>query len=202
MCFQGKSVTKLTKTNLVSHLGARLRKTNINHGLTTFSSLAPLKWHLVLLVAGSLLPVALFAIFVVHKLSTEARAASEHRMLLAARELSQDVEREVSTTARTLQSLAASEQLDKGNLKAFHAEVRRAAMTQPTWLTVILLTPDGHQVVNTSRPFGVPLPKVYEPESLQRVVETRQTTVGYLFRGRLGEGWAFPIRVPVMSTLR
>ncbi|OKH46982.1 hypothetical protein NIES2101_24360 [Calothrix sp. HK-06] len=160
--------------------------------------MAPLKWHLVLLVVGSLLPVALFAIFVVHKLSAEARTASEHRMLLAARDLSQDVEREVSTTARTLQSLAASEQLDKGNLKAFHAEVRRAAMTQPTWLTVILLTPNGHQVVNTSRPFGVPLPKVNEPESLQHVVETRQTTLGYLARGRLGESWAFPVRVPVM----
>jgi signal transduction histidine kinase len=157
-----------------------------------------LKWHLVLLVAGALLPVVLFAITVVHEVSIKERAASERSLVRAARNLTQDLEREVSSTIRTLQALAVSERLDQGEFKAFYTEAQRMARTQPTWLTVILLTPDGRQIINTSQPLGVSLPPVNEAESLRRIVETRQPTLGYLVRGGLRQSWAFPIRVPVM----
>ncbi|GAB1545055.1 hypothetical protein NUACC21_77310 [Scytonema sp. NUACC21] len=157
-----------------------------------------LKWHLVLLVAGVLLPVVLFAVTVVHKLSLNERAASERRLLLAARNLAQDVEREISSTTRTLQALAASDRLNQSKLKDFYHEAQRTVQTQPTWLGAILLTPDGRQVFNTSRPFGTALSLANEPKSVWRVVETRQPTVGYLALSRLKRIWAFPIRVPVM----
>lgn len=151
-----------------------------------------------LLVAGALLPVVLFAVAVVHRLSLNERALSERRLILAARNLTQDVEREVSSTTRTLQALAASDRLDQGDLKAFYHEAQRTVQTQQTWLSVILLTPDGQQVFNTFRPFGILLPLANEPKSLLRVVETRQPTVGYLALARLKQKWAFPVRVPVM----
>lgn len=159
-----------------------------------------LKWHLVLLVAAALLPVVLFAVVVVHRLSLNERAASERRLVLAARNLTQDVEREISTTTRTLQALAASERLDKGDFKAFYNEARRTVQTQPTWVNAILLTPDGQQIANTNYPFGVSLPKANEPESLRRVVQTHQPTVGYLVLGSLERKLAFPVRVPVMRS--
>jgi signal transduction histidine kinase/ActR/RegA family two-component response regulator len=152
----------------------------------------------VLLVAGALLPVVLFAVGVVHRLSLNERAASERRLILAARNLTQDVEREVSITTRTLQALAASEQLDEDDLKAFYKEAQRTVQTQPTWLSVILLTPNKRQIFNTSRPFGSVLPLANEPESVQSVVETGQPTVGYLAISRLRQQWAFPVRVPVI----
>lgn len=176
-----------------------MRKTSRNHNLNAFGGRTlPLKWHLVLLVAGALLPVVLFAIAVVHELSIKERVSSERSLVRAARNLTTDVEREVSSTIRTLQALAVSERLDKGEFKAFYTEAQRMAQTQPTWLTVILLTPDGRQVMNTSEPFGASLPPVNEPESLRRTIDTRQPTLGYLVRGRLKQTWAFPIRVPVM----
>ncbi len=148
-------------------------------------------------MAGSLLPVVLFAVAVVYKLSNQEQATSERRALLAARTLAGTVEREIASTSRTLQALAASERLDRGDLKSFYSQARRVAQTQPTWLTAILLSPDGRQLVNTKKPFGTPLPLAIEPVSLRRVALTSQPTVGNLTPGAQGT-LAFPVRVPVI----
>ncbi|MGP1385547.1 MAG: sensor histidine kinase [Thainema sp.] len=157
-----------------------------------------LRWYLILLVAGTLLPVVLFAVIVVYQLANQEQAASERRMLRSARTLSSTVERELSSTTHTLQALAASEQLYQGNLKGFYDEVRRVTQTEPTWLTVILISPDGQQLMNSRQPLGKPLPSVNEPASLQRLIETRQPTVGDLALGQIGQNLAFPVRVPVV----
>ncbi len=153
-----------------------------------------------MLVAGTLLPVVLFAAVVVYQLSSQEKAASERRILLSARNLSETVERELSSTTRTLEALASSEQLSQGDLESFHEQAKRVVQTQPSWLTVILLSPQGQQLVNTTRPFGRPLPQVRERASLQQVVETRQPTVGDLAPSRLNPNLlGFPVRVPVMQ---
>nr|WP_243146606.1 ATP-binding protein [Scytonema sp. UIC 10036] len=180
-------------------MGFGFQKRSINDNLKPWGGhKLALKWHLVLLVAGALLPVVLFAVAIVHRLSLNERAASERRLLLAARNLTYDVEREVLSTTRTLQALAASDRLDQGELKAFYNEAQRTVRTQPTWLGVILLMPNERQVFNTFRPFGTSLPLANEPESVRRVVKTLQPTVGYLAFARLKRKWAFPVRVPVM----
>ncbi|MBD1847171.1 hypothetical protein H6F89_27960 [Cyanobacteria bacterium FACHB-63] len=167
---------------------------------TSFSrSTLSLRWYLVILVAGTLLPVVMFAVVVAYRLSSEAQSASERRALLAARNLASTVERELSSTTRTLQALASSEQLNQDNLEAFHSEAKRVVPTQPSWITVILLSPDGQQVVNTTQPFGLPLPRAGEPASLQRVVATRQPTIGNLSPSKLKRNLlGFPVRIPVM----
>lgn len=157
----------------------------------------PLRWHFVLLVTGCLMPVVLFAVVVVHRLSSQEQVASERRVLLAAQNLAGAVDREVASTIGTLQAMATSEQLDQGNLKNFYSEASRVVQTQPTWLTVILLTPDGRQLINTNQPFGRSLPSASETDSLKRVVKTLQPTVGDLVRGH-SQTLAFPIRVPVV----
>ena len=43
-------------------------------------------------------------------------------------------------------------------LAGFHAEARRVAGTQPSWMTVLLLAPDGRQLVSSRMPWGAPLP--------------------------------------------
>ncbi len=159
----------------------------------------PLRWHLVLLVLGTLLPVVVFGALVAHQLSKAERAVAERRLLRSARGLAMAVDREMSSTIRTLSALAASERLERGDLPGFHAEAGRAARTQPSWLTVILLQPDGRQLVNTKRPWGTPLPPVTEPASLRRTVATRRPVVGDLARGADGT-LAFPVRVPVFHS--
>lgn len=151
-----------------------------------------------LLVVGVLLPVVLFAVAVVHRLSSQEQVASERRALRAAHHLAETVESEMDSTTRTLQALAVSEQLNQENLQPFYLEMQRAAQTQPTWLSIILLAPDGQHLFNTRRPFGTELPTAVERESVRRVIGTRQPVVGNLAQGDLGQNLGFPIRVPVV----
>jgi len=151
----------------------------------------------VLLVVGTLAPLVVFGALVAHQLSSSERAAAERRQIQSARDLAAAVDREMSSTIRTLSALAASERLERGDLEGFHAEASRAAKTQPSWMTVLLLSPAGRQLVNTMLPRGAPLPPTSEPASLRRTVETRRPTVGDLARGT-GGYLAFPVRVPVL----
>ncbi|MBE9109032.1 sensor histidine kinase [Nodosilinea sp. LEGE 07298] len=120
-------------------------------------------------------------------------------MLREARNLAATVDREFSNTTRTLQALAASENLSEDDLESFYSDTRRVAETQSTWLTVILLSPDGRQLLSSSQQLGVPLPPVNEPASLKKLVETRQPVVGDLGLGKQGNNLAFPVRIPVIQ---
>jgi PAS domain S-box-containing protein len=164
---------------------------------TTRRALA-LKWHLVLLVAGALLPLVGFAAVVVYRLAESERAATDRRLLRSAHDLSLALDRELQSTVRTLSALAESDRLDREDLAAFHAEARRVVSTQPAWLTLILLKPDGQQLVNTNADWGAPLPSAIEPDSLRLAVEQKRPVVGSLTRGKLRQTLGFPVRVPVM----
>ncbi|MBV8859279.1 MAG: PAS domain S-box protein [Acidobacteria bacterium] len=157
-----------------------------------------LKWHLVLLVAGALLPLVGFAAVVVYRLAESERAATDRRLLRSAHDLALALDRELQSTVRTLSALAESERLDREDLAAFHAEARRVVSTQPAWLTLILLKPDGRQLVNTNVDWGAPLPSAIEPDSLRLAVEQKRPVVGSLTRGKLRQTLGFPVRVPVM----
>src|SRR5689334_8625863 len=157
----------------------------------------PLRWHLMLLVVGTLLPVVLFGAVVAHRLSQAERATAERRLVQSARDLASNVDREMSSAIRTLSALAASERLERGDLEGFHAQARRVAKTQPSWLRVSLQLPDGHQLVNTQYPWGAPLPPAAELASLRRAARTRRPAVGDLARGADGT-LTFRVRVPVL----
>lgn len=158
-----------------------------------------LRTHLLLLLSGTLLPVLGVSAFLVARLAGENRAATERGMVSAARAQAAVVDNEISASIRALQALAQSPRLDSDDLAAFHAEASRVQQTQPSWLTVILLTTDGRQLVNSDRAWGTPLPAAYDPESIARLVATRTPLVGNLRRGtQFDRRLAFPVRVPVI----
>jgi signal transduction histidine kinase len=158
-----------------------------------------LRWHLALLIAGAMLPVVVFSGIIVLRLSSQMQEAIERRLQRSAQLITWSFEREVAASLRTLDALAQSEHLDRGKLDAFRAEVLRVQRTQPSWLTVVLIDPEGQQLVNSTLPQGEPLPRVNEPDSLRRVLETQQPAVGDLAQGSSrNQRWAFPIRVPVI----
>jgi signal transduction histidine kinase len=159
----------------------------------------PLRWHLALLIAGAMLPVVVFSGIIVLRLSGQMEQAIERRLQRSAHLITWTFEREVAASLRTLEALAQSEHLERGQLGAFRAEVVRVQRTQPSWLTVLLLDPEGQQLVNSARPPGESLPRVNEPESLRHVLERQQPIVGDLVQGSShSRRWGFPIRVPVI----
>jgi signal transduction histidine kinase len=158
----------------------------------------PLRWHLSLLIGGTLLPVVVFSGLLVLQLTGEMQRAAERRLQRSAHAMNSSFEREARATIQALLALAESEALDQGDLAGFRAEARRVQRTQPSWLTVLLLTPDGQQLLNLSRPPGAPLSRATEPESLRQTVELQRPTVGTIALSSVTQQWAFPIRVPVI----
>src|SRR4051812_2025234 len=111
-----------------------------------------------------MLPVVVFSGIIVLRLSSQMQDAIERRLQRSAHSITWSFEREVAASLRTLEALAQSEHLDRGELDAFRAESLRVQRTQPSWLTVLLLDPAGQQLVNAAHPPGEPLPRVSEPE--------------------------------------
>lgn len=159
----------------------------------------PLRWHLALVIGATLLPVVLFSGWTVLRLATQMRVTQEYQLLHAAKTMSLAFDREISSTLRTLQALAGSEALDRDDLSAFQAYAERVQRTQASWLTVLLISPDGEKRVQLGAEPGAATAhaSVSEPESFRRILETREALVGDLAKGPKGR-WAFPIRVPVL----
>src|SRR6185503_13124058 len=55
-----------------------------------------------------------------------------------------------------------------------------------------------HQIVNTSRPIGEPLPEITDLDSFDRAVRTRAPAIGTLHVGKITQQRGFLVRVPVL----
>jgi signal transduction histidine kinase/ActR/RegA family two-component response regulator len=154
--------------------------------------------HLLILVLGAMLPGLVLTGVLVWRAFANNRALAERRLLDSARVDAAALEREFAGVIHVLEALATSPTLDSGDLAAFHAEGQRIQSTQPGWYTIVLGSLDGEQLVSTRVPWGSPLMKVVEPDSLKRLVETRLPTVGVMREPPAGGAdFVFPIRVPV-----
>ncbi|MFL5264135.1 MAG: hybrid sensor histidine kinase/response regulator, partial [Anaeromyxobacteraceae bacterium] len=158
----------------------------------------PLKLYLFGLAIGILLPIVLFTGVVLARLAAEERAELESRVAQDARALASSLDREMVASIRALEALGESDRLDRGDLVAFGEAARRVLRTEPSWLRVHLLSPDGRQLVNTRYGVGPNLPPDLDPESLRDAVATRRPEVGSVFRMRDGQSFAFSLRVPVI----
>jgi signal transduction histidine kinase/ActR/RegA family two-component response regulator len=156
-----------------------------------------LRTHLALVILGAVLPSALLTGVIVRRTLDDSRIRLEHRLVDAAHADAEALDREFNGTIRVLQTLAQSPLLDAGDLQGFSAEAGRAVRVQPGWFAVILVSPNGHQLVHTGVPLGEPLRVAAEPESVRQVVDTRQPAVGPLTPGQRDPKLRFPIRVPV-----
>ena len=119
-----------------------------------------LKWHLIALVLAAMLPVLIFSGFMFRRQVDLQREAVLRGMLDTARALSLAVDREIGIVRATLETLATSSYLDARDFKAFYNLCIQAVAWDPQNRRIILFNRSGQQIINTSRPFGEPLPKI------------------------------------------
>jgi signal transduction histidine kinase/CheY-like chemotaxis protein len=158
---------------------------------------APLRRHLLLLIAAGFLPLFLVAGLGIWLLFQEREHTAHERALEITRALATALDSELRMSISALQTLATSGLLDQGNMAAFDIAARRALAAQANWQIISLAGPDGVQLVNTVFEAGQPLPPgQLEAESFDAVTRTLRPAVGRLVDGRRGS--AFPVRVPVV----
>lgn len=156
----------------------------------------PLRFHLLALTLGALVPVVAFSVLLVYRVTGQERAEAEQRLVERARLLADAVDRELSATMRTLEALAAAEHLDEaGRLETFYDEAQRVVATQPSWLKLRLMAPDGTLVMDSGKNLEPPEGLV-DVDGFDRVVRANEPSVGDLVRGPRGD-LAFAVRVPV-----
>ncbi len=168
-----------------------------------FEKTLPLRRRLFLLAAVGILPTALMSGIGLYVLALQQRAQAERVGVELARAVATGVDASLRSSISVLESLATADSLDRGDVPAFYEHARRALVTQPEWVAVVLADPRGARLVDTRVSFGLALPPLSDPDSFDRAVRTRAPTVGSLVQDRAGI-MLFRVRVPVLDggTLR
>jgi signal transduction histidine kinase/ActR/RegA family two-component response regulator len=157
-----------------------------------------LRVHLIILVLFALIPVLAFSAGLMVLQARSERAAVEEGLQDTAHALTVAVDREVEGWTTTLQALALSHDLEQGALRRFHTQATRLLSTRPGWLAILLVDPEGRQLMNTLRPVGAPLPFSGDRDAFREVIRTRRPTVGNMLVSRVTGDRIVGVGVPVL----
>src|SRR5688500_17841185 len=146
---------------------------------------ASLRLHLIVLVLLAIVPVLVFCAGLMVMQARSERAAVQKGLTETTRALAVALDREVEGWTATLEALALSRNLQERSLSRFHAEATRLLSARPGWLAILLIDPEGRQLVNTQRPMGAPLPFSGDREAFREVIRTRRPVVGNMLLSRL-----------------
>ena len=160
----------------------------------------PLRRHLVILAALTILPLVVFSAWIVYELHQEARGRVERSLTDTARALSLALDREIIAMVSALEALGTSDDIDRIDLRAFYNQAQSLLTKQKAWTTVILTDPAGAPRLNTLYPLGTRVPPLSaDPEDLRRVTSTLTPVVSAAFvrPGSDPGTWFLDILVPV-----
>jgi PAS domain S-box-containing protein len=178
-------------------LSVRVPGFPFRRGFSAQSQRTTLRGHLVLLVLVTLLPALLFSALVFYLFARDERAGLQGGMMETVRALRQAVDTELKSNVNTLDALAASELLDRGDLRNFYRMTKRVLASQEGWKTVILHDPSGRELLNLAVPFGSPRGTPVERKAFNDVLQTKRPAfVGFVPSPRTGPVVA--LRVPVL----
>ena len=153
--------------------------------------------RLLLLVLAVLVPAFAAAALAIAYVYHEEQEAQNRSVSETARAFALLVDNEIRTHAGMLRTLAAAPSLARGDLRDFYEHARGTAPTPAS--TVILLAPDGRQLLNTRRPFGAELPlrRISNLPELMRRYGQDRILVSDLYTSQVGGHHDFTIQVPV-----
>ena len=153
---------------------------------------------LLALVLAAVLPVLLFA-----SIAAERLAYTERQEML------RDIERHTEATAKSVERSVRSMQLmavtlanapdaQRQDLSAFYALAKGAMAADHPNLAVLLIAPDGRQLLNTRQLFGAALPDFSASEVLADTIAKKTPILSGLYFGRVAQTNLFSVTAPVM----
>jgi len=153
---------------------------------------------LTLLVVACISPAAAVSIFLVYNYYLQERENVRQGTIKTARVLMHGIDLELSSAQGTLEALATSPYLAKGDFRAFHDQATQA-LRYRTNNNIVLTDASGQQLMNTLLKFGTPLPHHGNPEQLHRVFKTGQPVISDLYLGAVTRQPLISIDVPVLN---
>jgi PAS domain S-box-containing protein len=156
-----------------------------------------LRLLIIALIVVLVLPFIGSALFVVPRLSEAEHDMRETQHLGIARAFSSEIDRQLLSAESALRALATSPQLAGGDLVDFYRQ--SAAVADQLGARLILADPSGHQIFNTTRPFGTPLPQLNQTELVRAAATAQETRISDLFRGSTTDDFLVGVLVPVIE---
>lgn len=153
--------------------------------------------HLLLLVAGAVMPLLVFATALTAYSWWQQRNALEVRQLERARAMTIALDTELQASMRVLRVLGLSPSLDPARLDAFAERMRGVLSTQPLWSVLAVGDPAWSTVVAVSPKPALSKRPVLDEAMRRRVLETRLPAVSGLVRS--DDGFFTQIAVPVIA---
>lgn len=157
----------------------------------------PIRAHFSFIFLGTAAPLMLLTAVAVFYVGRAEFRSTQRGLEDTARALSAAVDHELGASTTTLKALATSKFIDRGDLRSLHQQVVDLLPTQPGWRTVIMHDHEGNNIFHSSFPFGTPRPKVTDPRSFGRLVETLQPLIMNYTQGPVS-GPTIGARVPVI----
>ncbi len=147
--------------------------------------------RLFLLAAAGLVPIAVMSAIALFALYNQQRTQAERTALELTRALATAIDAELRRNISTLEALAAASAWTR-EPEDFRPAMEQAIRTRSNWVSLLLISTDGQQLVNTRVPRGEALPKVAEPTSVSQVLSTHRPAIGRVTKGPR-VGWVVPV---------
>jgi hypothetical protein len=156
-----------------------------------------IRTFLALFALALALPLLALALFALNRMASLEEAEIEQRVLQVAGDLAGDIDREIERVTVTLETLATSDALARGDLAAAHAHASRALKRDRAG--ILLVDREHKQLLNTRAAFGSALPPTSDPETAQKAFDTKQRQVSNLFMGVVSGQPIVNVWVPVLD---
>jgi len=161
-----------------------------------------LRRHLVVLAVVTLAPLLAFSVWLVFRVHAQERASLERGLEETAEALTSALDREVEHTISTLQTLATSESLRRGDIERFRAQAAAVVHALGGLTHVILTDASGQPLMNLLVPAGGPLLPLAQPELMRTAMEIGRALVGDLGEGAVDGRLLIGVRVPLVPADR
>jgi two-component sensor histidine kinase len=156
-----------------------------------------LRVRLALLVAGTALPLIVFAGGLVYLHHVQDRERAFERVLENTRGIRQVLDAELQAITSGLQVLALSQSLEQGDLARFRAEVEAFLSRYPAGGNVSLADAAGNQILNSAQREEGALPPA-KRETLPQVFRTAMPVYSNMFLGSVSGDRIIVVDVPVI----
>ena len=156
-----------------------------------------IRTFLILFALALTLPLVALALFALNQMAALEEQEIERRVLQVAQDLAGDIDRELQSATVALETLATSRLLAQGDFSAFHEQAGRALKREKAG--ILLVDRTFQQLLNTRVAFGTTLPKTSDPETAQRVFDTKLPQVSGLFIGLVSAQPVINVEVPVLE---
>jgi PAS domain S-box-containing protein len=154
-------------------------------------------WHFLAVLGWAIVtPLLLFGAYAGASLADALLDQVRTELMDDARTLSADVDREIIGEIETVEALAASPSLQHGDFAAFQRQAEAPLSLRQSG-NIALFDRSMEQIVNTSVPYGTPMPKGVVRDQVERAFATGKTQVTGLFEAPVARTALFSIIVPV-----